>query len=439
MTIIGLNGCAARLRRPSSTIPPARPSRATGAASAGAGQERGGQQEHRHAGAVRGQALVHDLELHQRADGTATTRSPTQVRVSRASTHRTYPRGRRCHRPRGRAPPPAVEIGPPRIHRANRPARRRRRAARAPSVAGATSTKGDTDEGPHSHPRPAARARRRAVRAERRLQGRHPRVRWVLGGIGWFGFLLTTLALIVLAAIALVRLAAPPQAQRRPRPCARRGRRRSRGAPRFGGDLAERGPRPLGGLVGDRRAPLDPSSRRSRHRRGCRRRPGRACRAPPRTRATAPARSGSPGRPERHRHRAVEEPPGLQAVHLGEVGGVAVDRVEVLAADHPERRLRELARDVRRVVARGEPERLREQPVAREQRGRGAVLRPDLGLPRRSASSSSSGMSSWTSEKLCTSSIAAAAGRIRSGSAPTASPTASAITGRTRLPPIESA
>ena len=29
--------------------------------------------------------------------------------------------------------------------------------------------------------------------------------RWILGGIGWFGFLLTTLALIVLAVTALVR------------------------------------------------------------------------------------------------------------------------------------------------------------------------------------------------------------------------------------------
>jgi hypothetical protein len=35
--------------------------------------------------------------------------------------------------------------------------------------------------------------------------------RWILGGIGWFGFLLTTLALIVLAATALVR------SRRRPR------------------------------------------------------------------------------------------------------------------------------------------------------------------------------------------------------------------------------
>ena len=30
-------------------------------------------------------------------------------------------------------------------------------------------------------------------------------VRWVLGGIGWFGFLLTTLLLIVVAVTALVR------------------------------------------------------------------------------------------------------------------------------------------------------------------------------------------------------------------------------------------
>jgi hypothetical protein len=29
--------------------------------------------------------------------------------------------------------------------------------------------------------------------------------KWVLGGIGWFGFILTTLALIVLAATALLR------------------------------------------------------------------------------------------------------------------------------------------------------------------------------------------------------------------------------------------
>jgi len=31
--------------------------------------------------------------------------------------------------------------------------------------------------------------------------------RWVLGGIGWFGFLLCALTLIVLAVVALARLA----------------------------------------------------------------------------------------------------------------------------------------------------------------------------------------------------------------------------------------
>ncbi len=64
-------------------------------------------------------------------------------------------------------------------------------------------------------------------------------------------------------------------------------------------------------------------------------------------------------------------------MHGGEV--VAVDhRVEVLAADHPERRLGELARDRRRLVARGEPDRLREQRVA----GEDADALPEL-LPRR--------------------------------------------------------
>jgi hypothetical protein len=38
-------------------------------------------------------------------------------------------------------------------------------------------------------------------------------IKWVLGGVGWFGFLLTTLALVVLAVAALVR-------SRRPRPVA---------------------------------------------------------------------------------------------------------------------------------------------------------------------------------------------------------------------------
>src|SRR6266545_2244625 len=59
-----------------------------------------------------------------------------------------------------------------------------------------------------------------------------------------------------------------------------------------------------------------------------------------------------------------------------------------------------------------------------------------LGLPRRSSSPSSAGRSSWTREKLCTSSIASAAGITCSGGASSASPTASEITGRMRLPPI---
>ena len=86
-------------------------------------------------------------------------------------------------------------------------------------------------------------------------------------------------------------------------------------------------------------------------------------------------RLGQLRRPERHRHRRVEEPPGLEPVDGGEV--VALDhRVEVLAADHPERRLRELARDRRRLVARREPHGLREQRVAGEHRRALAELLP---------------------------------------------------------------
>ena len=59
-----------------------------------------------------------------------------------------------------------------------------------------------------------------------------------------------------------------------------------------------------------------------------------------------------------------------------------------------------------------------------------------LGLPRRSLSLSSEGRSSWTSEKLCTSSSASAAGITCSGGVSSASPTASEITGRMRFPPI---
>jgi hypothetical protein len=56
-------------------------------------------------------------------------------------------------------------------------------------------------------------------------------------------------------------------------------------------------------------------------------------------------------------------------VQRREVVGFAA-HVAVLAADHPERRVGELAPDHRRRVREREPERLREQCVAREERSR---------------------------------------------------------------------
>ena len=50
------------------------------------------------------------------------------------------------------------------------------------------------------------------------------------------------------------------------------------------------------------------------------------------------------GRPEPAAHRRREERPGLEPVQRGKVGVVAGD-VAVLAADHPQRRLRQLSRD----------------------------------------------------------------------------------------------
>ena len=78
-------------------------------------------------------------------------------------------------------------------------------------------------------------------------------------------------------------------------------------------------------------------------------------------------RLGHPGHPEPEPDRRREQPPRLEPVELGEVGVGARD-VEVLAADHPERRLGELARRAGRRVGEREPERLGEQRVAREQR-----------------------------------------------------------------------
>src|SRR5256885_13157082 len=57
------------------------------------------------------------------------------------------------------------------------------------------------------------------------------------------------------------------------------------------------------------------------------------------------------------------------------------------------------------------------------------------GRPRRSASLSSAGRSSWTSENAWTSSSAAAAGSPASASTPAASTVARLMTARTRLPP----
>ena len=76
---------------------------------------------------------------------------------------------------------------------------------------------------------------------------------------------------------------------------------------------------------------------------------------------------GHVGRPQPEPDRRGEEAPGLQPVEIREVGVVAGD-VAVLAADHPERRLDELARGLRTLVREHEPERLREQRVAREER-----------------------------------------------------------------------
>src|SRR6476646_1211616 len=84
-------------------------------------------------------------------------------------------------------------------------------------------------------------------------------------------------------------------------------------------------------------------------------------------------------RPQRHRHGRVEEPARLQPVHRGEVVPLDV-RVEVLAADHSERGLGQLARDSRRLVACREPEGLREQGVAGEDADALAELLPRGGL-----------------------------------------------------------
>ena len=80
-------------------------------------------------------------------------------------------------------------------------------------------------------------------------------------------------------------------------------------------------------------------------------------------------RLGHTRRPEPEADRGGEQPPGLQAVELGEILVVARD-VPVLAADHPERCLDELARRRGVVVHEREPDRLGEKRVALEDRDR---------------------------------------------------------------------
>ncbi len=139
--------------------------------------------------------------------------------------------------------------------------------------------------------------------------------------------------------------------------------------------------------------------------------------------------------PEREPDRRLEQAAGLQLVQRHLVGRRARD-VEVLAADHPERRLRELARDVRRrrtTSRAGTPPR-----AARRRRGSRSPRRTvstSSGCPRRSSSSSSAGRSSCTSENVCTSSSAHAGRERVPRLAPAASAVARQITGRTRLPP----
>ena len=128
--------------------------------------------------------------------------------------------------------------------------------------------------------------------------------------------------------------------------------------------------------------------------------------------SAANARHGSCSRARqlRGRERAadggLEERDGLQRVQRVERG--TASRVEPLAADHRERRVHQLAGDRGRVVRQRQPKRLGRQSIACEHGHGLPELRPDGRCARRSASWSSAGRSSWTSENECTSSTAAA-------------------------------
>src|SRR5207302_11412102 len=81
------------------------------------------------------------------------------------------------------------------------------------------------------------------------------------------------------------------------------------------------------------------------------------------------------GNPEGEPDRGGEETARLQLVQRRLVGGGPGD-VEVLAADHPERRLGELTGRARRWIREREAERLRQQRIAREHRDCLAELGP---------------------------------------------------------------
>ena len=116
--------------------------------------------------------------------------------------------------------------------------------------------------------------------------------------------------------------------------------------------------------------------------------------------------------------------------------GVGAGDVEVLPADHPERRVRQLARRARRRVAEHEPERLDEQGVAGEQRDafaeRDVRARPAAPLvvvvERRQV---------VVDERERVNELDRGGGRKRAppGSTPAASAVARQMTARIRLPP----
>ena len=81
------------------------------------------------------------------------------------------------------------------------------------------------------------------------------------------------------------------------------------------------------------------------------------------------------GSPEPAHDRGREERSCLQAVQDGEI--VAAVEIELLAADHRERRRDELARHCRRVVGQREPDPLHHERVAGQNCGRLPVRSPD--------------------------------------------------------------